>query len=156
MEAYFTLPENAKIGIFEPHMHAPGVRMCLEAIYGITVQTLNCAGYDHSWVRVYTYADDAAPLLPKGTILRITGYFNNSPSNPNVPDPRNWSGGGHRSVDQMFINLMRGVYMTDEEFSEALTERRNLLDLADGETVLGCPLCGTEAMDLADADGDQQ
>src|SRR5262249_4411288 len=37
-DAYFTLPQNAKISTFEPHMHAPGVRMCLEAIWGITVQ----------------------------------------------------------------------------------------------------------------------
>ncbi len=142
-EAYFTLPENTLITIFEPHMHAPGVRMCLDAIWGHNVQTLNCAGYDHSWVRVYNYADDAAPLLPKGTILRMTGYFNNSPSNPNVPDPRNWSGGGHRSVDQMFINLMRGVYLTDEEFAAEMAKRREALGLVDGEVVLGCPLCGT-------------
>ena len=141
-EAYFTLPENTLITIFEPHMHAPGVRMCLDAIWGHNVQTLNCAGYDHSWVRVYNYADDAAPLLPKGTILRMTGYFNNSPSNPNVPDPRNWSGGGHRSVDQMFINLMRGVYLTDEEFAAEMAKRREALGLADGDVVLGCPLCG--------------
>ena len=155
MEAYFTLPEHAKISIFEPHMHAPGVRMCLEAIWGHSVQTLNCAGYDHSWVRVYTYEDDAAPLLPKGTTLRITGYFNNSPSNPNVPDPRNWSGGGHRSVDQMFINLMRGVYLTDEQFSEALTQRREVLKFTDGDTVIGCPLCGAEE-EPADTAGGQQ
>ena len=159
MEAYFTLPEHAKLSIFEPHMHAPGYRMCLEAIWGITVETLNCVGYDHSWVRVYTYEDEAAPLLPKGTILRITGYFNNSPSNPNVPDPRNWSGGGHRSVDQMFINLMRGVYLTEEQFQTEIEERRQVLELADGDTVIGCPLCGTsvapaEAAD--DAAGDQQ
>ena len=145
MEAYFTLPENTLITIFEPHMHAPGVRMCFDAIWGHHVQTLNCAGYDHSWVRVYNYEDTAAPLLPKGAILRITGYFNNSPSNPNVPDPRNWSGGGHRSVDQMFINLMRGVYLTDEEFAAEMAQRREALNLADGEVVLGCPLCGTEA-----------
>ena len=160
MEAYFTLPEHAKISIFEPHMHAPGYRMCLEAIWGITVETLNCVGYDHSWVRVYTYADEAAPLLPKGTILRITGYFNNSPSNPNVPDPRNWSGGGHRSVDQMFINLMRGVYLTEEEFQAEVEERRQVLELAEGETVTGCPLCGISvaAPDMAadDDQGDQQ
>ena len=155
MEAYFTLPNNAKISIYEPHMHAPGVRMCLDAIVGITVQTLNCAGYDHSWVRVYTYEDDAAPLLPKGTILRLTGYFNNSPSNPNVSDPRNWSGGGNRSVDQMFINLSRGVYLTDEEFQAAMAERRAALGLVDGETVIGCPLCGMPAEAEA-AEGQQQ
>ena len=54
-DAYFTLPENAKISVFEPHMHAPGVRMCMEAVWGTSVQTLNCAGYDHNWVRVYKY-----------------------------------------------------------------------------------------------------
>ena len=155
MEAHFTLPENTLITIYEPHMHAPGVRMCLDAIYGITVETLNCEGYDHSWVRVYNYDDDVAPLLPKGTILRITGYFNNSPSNPNVPDPRNWSGGGHRSVDQMFINLMRRVYLTAEEFAEELAKRREALDLAAGETVIGCPLCGIEGW-TADAAAEQQ
>ncbi len=156
MEAYFTLPENALITIFEPHMHAPGVRMCLDAIWGITVETLNCSGYDHSWVRVYNYEDDAAPLLPKGTILRITGYFNNSPSNPNVPDPRNWSGGGHRSVDQMFINLMRGVYLTDEEFRAEVESRRARLDLEEGEVAVGCPLCGVEQWPTEDLAQDQQ
>ena len=144
MEAYFTLPKHLKMNVFEPHMHAPGVRMCLEAIWGTTVETLNCSGYDHSWVRVYNYADDAVPLLPKGTILHITGYFNNSPSNPNVPDPRNWSGSGHRSVDQMFINIMQGTYLTDEQFAGAIVERRQALGLAEGETVTGCPLCGSD------------
>ena len=153
MESYFTLPENTLITIFEPHMHAPGVRMCLDAIWGHHVQTLNCAGYDHSWVRVYNYEDDAAPLLPKGTILRMTGYFDNSPSNPNVPDPRNWSGGGHRSVDQMFINLMRGVYLTDEEFAAEMAKRRANLGLADGEVAIGCPLCGTVEVEPADDAG---
>ena len=156
MEAYFTLPENTLITIFEPHMHAPGVRMCLDAIWGHHVQTLNCAGYDHSWVRVYNYEDDAAPLLPKGAILRMTGYFDNSPSNPNVPDPRNWSGGGHRSVDQMFINLMRGVYLTDEEFAAEMARRRANLGLADGEVTIGCPLCGTVEMEPADDAGGGQ
>ncbi|MCY3844082.1 MAG: hypothetical protein OXH69_11130 [Acidobacteria bacterium] len=144
VEAYFTLPKHLKMSVYEPHMHAPGVRMCLEAIWGSTIETLNCSGYDHSWVRVYNYEDHAAPLLPKGTILRITGYFNNSASNPNVPDPRNWSGSGHRSVDQMFINIMQGSYLDDDQFTEAVIERRQTLGLAPGETVTGCLLCGSD------------
>ena len=77
---------------FEPHLHAPGQRMCLEAIWGFNIQTLSCVGYDHNWVRGYTYEDDYAPLLPKGTILHIIGFMDNSPSNKNLPDPRNWQG----------------------------------------------------------------
>ena len=97
--------ENTKIISFEPHLHAPGMRMCLEAIWGYNIQTLNCVGYDHNWVRGYDYTDDSAPLLPKGTILHIIGYMDNSPSNKNVPDPRNWQGSGNRSVANMFIDL---------------------------------------------------
>ena len=142
MESFFVVPDNLKMTIFEPHLHAPGVRMCLELIWARTREMLNCAGYDHGWVRVYTYEDDTAPLLPKGAILRLVGYFNNSPSNPNVPDPRNWSGDGQRSVDQMFINLARGIYLTDEEFAAEIAARRDKLSIGPGDLVVGCPLCG--------------
>jgi mono/diheme cytochrome c family protein len=141
-DAYFVLPQHAKISTYEPHMHAPGVRMCLEAIWGITVQTLNCSGYDHNWVRTYWYEDDAAPLLPKGTILHVVGYFDTTPANKNVVDPRNWSGSGHRSVDNMMINLMQAILLTDEQFQAEMAKRRERLNLTDGRTVLGCPLCG--------------
>ncbi len=90
---------------FEPHLHAPGERMCLEAIWGYTIETLSCVGYDHNWVRGYPMLDQAAPILPKGTILHIVGYMNNTETNPNVPDPRNWQGSGNRSVTNMFIDL---------------------------------------------------
>ena len=152
-DAYFTLPENAKISVFEPHMHAPGVRMCLEAVWGTSVQTLNCAGYDHNWVRVYKYADDAAPLLPKGTILHLTGYFDNSPTNPNVVDPRNWSGSGHRSVDNMFINLMQALYLNDEEFAAAVAEREAAI-AAGGGPDIGCLVCGVDDAAAAAVGGD--
>ena len=105
LHAYAVLQEHTKIVTFEPHLHAPGMRMCLEAIWGINIQTLTCAGYDHNWVRGYAYDDDHAPLLPKGTILHIIGYMDNSPANKNIPDPRNWQGSGNRSVANMFIDL---------------------------------------------------
>ena len=124
-------------------MHAAGVRMCLEAIWGTTVETLNCSGYNHSWVRVYNYTEDAAPLLPKGTILRLTGYFDNTPANKNVSDPRNWQGMGHRSMDNMMFNLGQGYSLTEEEFQQELARRRENLHLTAGQTVIGCPLCAT-------------
>jgi hypothetical protein len=142
IEAFSTLTENVKIVAYEPHMHAAGVRMCMDAIYGSTTQTLSCSGYNHGWVRIYTYGEDAAPLLPKGTILRVTGYFDNTASNKNVVDPRNWSGLGHRSIDNMMINIGQSVVLSDAEFQQEMAERRRKLNLAPGQTVLGCPLCG--------------
>ncbi len=153
LHAYTVLEQHTKVITFEPHLHAPGERMCLEAIWGYTVETLSCVGYDHNWVRGYPYAEDAAPLLPKGTILHIVGYMNNTESNPNVPDPRNWQGSGNRSVTNMFIDLGIRVTMTDEQFYEAMEERRQSLNLGPNDHVIGCPLCGAPLVaPLADAD----
>jgi mono/diheme cytochrome c family protein len=141
LHAYTVLQQHTKIISFEPHLHAPGARMCLEAIWGYTIQTLNCVGYDHNWVRGYDYTDDSAPLLPKGTILHIVGSMDNSPSNKNVPDPRNWQGSGNRSVANMFIDLGMRVALTDEQFQEEMARRRDRLHLTKNDVVIGCPLC---------------
>jgi hypothetical protein len=141
LHAYTVLNDHTKIITFEPHLHAPGERMCLEAIWGYTVETLSCVGYDHNWVRGYPYEDDYAPLLPKGTILHIVGYFNNTEENPNVPDPRNWQGSGNRSVTNMFIDLGIRVTLSEEQFFEAMEERRQNLNLGPNDHVIGCPLC---------------
>ena len=141
LHAYTVLEQHTKITTFEPHLHAPGERMCLEAIWGYTVETLSCVGYDHNWVRGYPYAENAAPLLPKGTILHIVGYMNNTETNPNVPDPRNWQGSGNRSVTNMFIDLGNRVSMTDEQFFDEMENRRQALNLGPNDHVIGCPLC---------------
>jgi len=143
LHAYQVLSEHTKVITFEPHLHAPGERMCLEAIWGYSVETLSCVGYDHNWVRGYPYEDDYTPLLPKGTILHITGYFDNTAANPNVPDPRNWQGSGNRSVTNMFIDLGIRVTMTDEQFMEEMEKRRTNLNLGPNDHVIGCPLCLT-------------
>ncbi len=142
LHAYTVLEKHTKLITFEPHLHAPGERMCLEAIWGYTIETLSCVGYDHNWVRGYPFDDDYAPLLPKGTILHIIGYMNNTETNPNVPDPRNWQGSGNRSVTNMFIDLGIRVSMTDEQFFEAMEERREALSLGPNDHIIGCPLCG--------------
>ncbi len=141
LHAYMVLQQPTKIATFEPHLHAPGQRMCLEAIWGINIQTLTCAGYDHNWVRQYEYDDDHAPLLPRGTILHIVGYMDNTPNNKNIPDPRNWQGSGNRSIANMFIDLGQSVPLTDEQFQEEMAERRRKLGPNRPDVIIGCPLC---------------
>jgi hypothetical protein len=142
LHAYRVLREHTKITTYEPHLHAAGARMCLEAIWGSNIQTLSCAGYDHNWVRSYEFEEDSAPLLPKGTILHLIGYMDTSPANRNLPDPRNWQGSGIRSVANMFIDLGHGMALTDEEFEQEMAKRRTRLNLGPNDVVIGCPLCG--------------
>jgi hypothetical protein len=154
LHAYAVLNENVMIESFEPHLHAPGMRMCLEAIWGYNIQTLNCVGYDHNWVRGYHYADDSAPLLPKGAIVHIIGYMDNSPSNRNVPDPRNWQGSGNRSVANMFIDLGNRVALTDDQFKTEMAAR--VASHPGKDVYPGCPLCNVNAKQTAKPTQNQQ
>lgn len=140
MEAFAVLQDNMRLVSFEPHMHAYGARMCLDAMWSNTTETLVCSGYNHSWVRSYAYTEGAQPLLPKGTILRMRAVFDNSPSNRNVPDPRNWSGSGHRSIDNMAVAITQAIPLSEEEFQQAVAKRRD--ELTEGRTQIGCPTCG--------------
>jgi hypothetical protein len=141
LHAFQVLTEHTKIVSFEPHLHGPGARMCLEAIWGMQIETISCAGYNHNWVKQYTFDEDHAPLLPKGTVLHLVGYMDMSETSPNVPDPRNWQGSGNRSITNMFIDLGSRVALSDAQFVREMAERREKLGLGVNDHMTGCPLC---------------
>ena len=123
-DKFFKMDKPVRMVTFEPHLHASGTRMCAEAIYpDQRIEMLNCTGYNHAWVKTYTYEDDYAPLLPTGTILHVIAWYDNTVKNPRVVDPRNWRGTGHRSIDDMFILLSKWTYYSEEEFKEVVAER---------------------------------
>ncbi len=130
--------------------------MCLEAIWGHNIQTLNCVGYDHNWVKQYVYDDDAAPLLPKGTIVHLIGFLDTTAANKNPVDPRNWAGGGRRSVANMFIDLGYSVSLTEEQFQAEMAKRRTKHEEPQRlrhrlPALLGAADCDADAVDRAAA-----
>jgi hypothetical protein len=141
LDAYMVVQRPTKIISFEPHLHAPGERMCLEMVWGFKAETLSCVGYDHNWVRTYVFDDNYQPLIPPGAVLHIRGYMNNSETNSNVADPRNWQGAGNRSLANMFIDLGERVTMTEEQFEQEVRERVEYHKLTKNDYMIGCPLC---------------
>ena len=123
-DGFHRLTRPTKLLTFEPHLHSSGKRMCFEALYPNNArEVLSCADYDHNWAKVYVYADDAAPLLPAGTVVHVMAWYDNSVTNKNVVDPRNWKGWGNRSIDDMFSAISRMVYLTEEQFEAELAAR---------------------------------
>ena len=123
-DGFHRLTRPAMMMTFEPHLHSSGTRMCIEALYPNNArEMLNCADYNHNWVKVYVYEDDVAPLLPAGTVIHLLAWYDNSATNPRIVDPRNWKGWGNRSIDDMFLHLPRMVYLTPEEFEEEVSAR---------------------------------
>jgi hypothetical protein len=139
-DAYFVAPAAMKLTNFEPHLHTTGIRMCLQAIYGRVVETLNCSGYDHNWVRNYQYSDNYEPLIPKGTILHAISWTDNTANNNDVMDPRNATTFGNSSVSNMFIMFNLAEFLSDEDYAKEVQKRKEFLALTHQKPI-GCPAC---------------
>ena len=74
------------------------------------------ADFNFNWHNSYVYADDAAPLLPKGTIIKVTAWHDNTAANKNNPDPNVWVGYGDRTVDEMAHAWVNVTYMGDDDY----------------------------------------
>jgi hypothetical protein len=124
-EGYSRLNQNARVTAFQPHLHNRGKAQCMQAIYPDgKMETISCVDrYKFGWHIVYNYADDAAPLLPKGTILKVTSWHNNTSTNLYNPDPQNWAGFGQRSIDDMSFAWVSYVWLDDEEFAKQVADR---------------------------------
>jgi hypothetical protein len=124
-EGYFVLPKAARIESFQPHMHLRGKAQSLEAILpnGQKVM-LSHAKFTFNWHNMYVYADDAAPLLPKGTVLKATSWHDNTAANKSNPDPNVWVGYGDRTVDEMNHVWMNLTYLEEADYVAELEARQ--------------------------------
>jgi len=125
-EGFTVLRENTLITNFQPHFHLRGKAMQVEAIFpdGQTQAISYVSDFNFNWMTNYIYADDAAPAFPKGTIIHVTAYYDNTKANKSNPDPDQWVGYGDRTVDEMAHAWMNVVYLTDAEYQEWLAKRR--------------------------------
>jgi hypothetical protein len=117
-QAYHVLKQAARLENFQPHMHLRGKAMSMEAIYpdGTTELLSYCNNFNFNWMINYIYTDDAAPVLPKGTVVHITAWHDNTSANPNNPDPNQWVGQGDRTVDEMAHAWVNVTYISDEDY----------------------------------------
>jgi hypothetical protein len=123
-DAYRAVTENTRVLSYLPHMHIHGKRECIEFIYPTgETETMSCVDFNFNWQVMYQYADHVQPLVPKGTIVHVTSWHDNSVMNENNPDAKNWKGYGQRTIDDMAIPIISGVKLTDEQFQAAQEER---------------------------------
>ena len=123
-EGFTLLKENTVITNFQPHFHLRGKAMQVEAIFpdGRTQIVSYVKDFNFNWMTNYIYTDEAAPVFPKGTIIHVTAFYDNTKGNKDNPDPDQWVGYGDRTVDEMAHAWMNVVYLTDEEYQERIAK----------------------------------
>ncbi len=122
---FTVLQAPARLENFQPHMHMRGRAMSMEAIYpdGRKELLSSVDNFQWNWHINYVYEEDVAPLLPKGTTLVFTAWHDNTESNPNNPDHRQWVGYGDRTVDEMAHAWVDVTYLEQDEFDRQVAAR---------------------------------
>jgi len=104
--AQVTLTTDRTLMSFMPHMHLRGAAFRYEVILpdGTERTLLDLPRYDFNWQMSYRYAEP--PTLPRGSVLRATGWYDNSPDNPANPDPSATVRWGRNTSDEMLLGFV--------------------------------------------------
>jgi len=116
MEASETMHGTVTLVGLRPHMHLRGKSFEFRAVYpdGETETLLRVPKFDFNW-QPYYYLE-TPKVLPRGTRIECTAYFDNSANNPFNPDPTTRVFWGPQSWDEMMIGWMDiAVERTPEE-----------------------------------------
>ena len=101
--------ENFSIMYVWPHMHYLGKEFKAYILKpdGDTIKLVNIPDWDFRWQEIYRFKK--LIVAPKGSILHIEGYYDNSaanPFNPNSPPQMIGSTGDMKSTDEMLTLMM--------------------------------------------------
>ena len=104
-EASLTLPTDATVLGFLPHMHVRGKACRYELTRGNETATLlDVPRYDFNWQLLYRLAE---PLpLAAGDRLTFTAWFDNSAANPANPDPTETVRWGPQTFEEMHLGYV--------------------------------------------------
>jgi hypothetical protein len=105
VDGAITLHKETELISLLPHMHLRGKAMEISAVYptGEREKLLWVPAYDFNWQLWYQLP--AGKLLPAGTKIEATGYFDNSANNKANPDPTKEVRYGDQSWEEMMFGF---------------------------------------------------
>ena len=112
VEARGTLPNDATLLSFFPHMHLRGKRFEYNIVHrnasaehqpAVTLEPLLRVNYHFHWQMSYRLAQPR--LLKAGTELQAVAWYDNSRGNPHNPDPEAEVRWGEQTYDEMMVGF---------------------------------------------------
>jgi hypothetical protein len=110
VDASFEIRKEVILASIHPHMHARGKDFEYRIVFpgGETRTILRVPQYNWHWQLWYNL--DEPIVLPPGARIECTAHFDNSPNNPENPDPTKTVTWGQQSWDEMMVGFFNLVY----------------------------------------------
>ena len=129
VESKMTIPQDATIYSYTPHMHYRGRAMDFYLTEPGGEEELVCSipMYDFNWQLDYFLEEPRR--VPAGTEVRVVGVFDNSSNNPYNPDPTATVRWGEQTWEEM---MMGGLFLSwaDGEVDAPVVQELTEADLA--------------------------
>src|SRR5690606_39235167 len=125
-QGFFTWQTPVRIDSYQPHGHLRLRQHTLEILYPETGRReiiSRISNWNPGWHHSHIYEDHVAPLVPKGAVVIITAYYDNTVNNPHNPDPDQWVGIGDRAADEMSHAWLAVTHLDQEGYERLLAER---------------------------------
>jgi hypothetical protein len=104
VEVRGTLPNDATLLSFFPHMHLRGKRFEYDIVHDDgSLETLLRVNYHFHWQLSYKLAEPRE--LKAGTRLRAVAWYDNSRNNPHNPDPEKTVTWGDQTSEEMMVGF---------------------------------------------------
>ena len=112
VEVHGSLPNDALLLSFFPHMHLRGKRFEYNILRADgSIEPLLSVNYNFYWQLSYRLA---TPMpLKAGTVLQAVGWYDNSKNNPHNPDPDATVYWGDQTYDEMMVGFFDVAVPTD-------------------------------------------
>ena len=102
------IPSDVQILGFLPHMHLRGKAARFELISKDQSKVLlDIPRYDFNWQLLYRYAEPL--MVPAGSTVQFTAWYDNSRSNPANPDPTKEVRWGQQTFDEMHLGYVEYI-----------------------------------------------
>jgi len=125
-QGFHSFDHPVRIDSWQPHLHLRGVAMNIEVFNPATGRReliSQASNWNAGWNHSHTYEDGYQPLIPAGSTIIQTAWYDNTADNPRNPDPDQWVAAGQRTTDEMSHSWIAVTHL-DEEGYEKLVEER--------------------------------
>jgi mono/diheme cytochrome c family protein len=125
-QGFHSFDHPVRIDSFQPHGHLRLTSMSLETFdpkAGRREMVSMVTHWNPGWHNSHVYGDDVAPLVPAGSVIILTGWYDNSENNRFSPDPDQWVGTGNRTGDEMSHAWLAITHLDQAGYDRLVAER---------------------------------
>ncbi|MCP4885044.1 MAG: redoxin family protein [Planctomycetaceae bacterium] len=125
VDASIRVPSDIQLIGYLPHHHLRGTacRYELTTVDGDSEVLLDIPRYDFNWQLFYRYTEPK--LIPKGSRLTFTGWYDNSTNNPSNPDATKSVRWGQQTFDEMHVGYIEYIVPNNRTASDSTNANRD-------------------------------